>query len=391
LKVYDFGGHKSVWGGDCGRYEAGRYDGPRQTDYFSVRQQYFKEALEEKGISLVEIASKSSGTMPTVGIPLALHSLEWGIFWSHLFSELGFTVLLSPRTNNKIVLTGVESMTAETCFPVKVFHGHVHYLLNLAEYLFLPNVINMPTPQDRETGFFCPLVESSQYMVRAALNICEQRMIRPTLYLKDGPGHLADPILQSLPKALRPSPKELQRAVQKAWDRQIEFRKRLLERGRKVMEEASPDEPLWIITGRSYNLYDERSNLQLGRHLAKLGIKALPMDYIDVDAEDLSDFPMMYWGLGARILRTAKLIARMPNWYGVHLTNFSCGADSFIEHFYRHILKGKPSLILELDEHSAVAGLLTRIEAYQNVVKNLQEKSLNQYTDAETACEALCQ
>jgi predicted nucleotide-binding protein (sugar kinase/HSP70/actin superfamily) len=56
----------------------------------------------------------------------------------------------------------------------------------------------------------------------------------------------------------------------------------------------------------------------------------------------------------------------------VHLTNFSCGADSFIEHFYQHILRDKPSLILELDEHSAVAGLLTRIEAYRNVVKNIR-------------------
>ena len=70
------------------------------------------------------------------------------------------------------------------------------------------------------------------------------------------------------------------------------------------------------------------------------------------------------------------MVFRTPNWYGVHLTNFSCGADSFIEHFYRHLLKTKPSLILELDEHSAVAGLLTRVEAYRNVVRNLQEKRL---------------
>ncbi|HBD10380.1 MAG TPA: hypothetical protein DCZ69_19190, partial [Syntrophobacteraceae bacterium] len=46
--------------------------------------------------------------------------------------------------------------------------------------------------------------------------------------------------------------------------------------------------------------------------------------------------------------------------------------DSFIEHFYQHILQNKPSLILELDEHSAVAGLLTRVEAYRNVVKTIQ-------------------
>jgi predicted nucleotide-binding protein (sugar kinase/HSP70/actin superfamily) len=90
----------------------------------------------------------------------------------------------------------------------------------------------------------------------------------------------------------------------------------------------------------------------------------------------------MYWGQGARILRTAKCIARTPNLYGVHLTNFSCGADSFIEHFYQHILRDKPSLILELDEHSAVAGLLTRIEAYRNVVKNLRQMTASDQDQA---------
>jgi predicted nucleotide-binding protein (sugar kinase/HSP70/actin superfamily) len=78
----------------------------------------------------------------------------------------------------------------------------------------------------------------------------------------------------------------------------------------------------------------------------------------------------MYWGLGAQILRTAKFIKRHPNCFGLHLTNFSCGPDSFIEHFYKFILGEKPSLILELDEHSAVAGAMTRLEAYKNVIEN---------------------
>ena len=70
-------------------------------------------------------------------------------------------------------------MTAETCFPVKVFHGYVYHLLDRTDYLFLPNMIDMPTPEAHETGFFCPLVESSQYMVRVALEIPDQRLIRP--------------------------------------------------------------------------------------------------------------------------------------------------------------------------------------------------------------------
>jgi predicted CoA-substrate-specific enzyme activase len=391
LKVYDFGGHESIWGGDCGRYEAGGYEGRQQTNTFLERRQVFQETLEEEGRSFFEVARSDSPSRPTVGIPLALHSLEWGVFWSHLLAELGFSVLFSPRTNNKLILSGVESMTAETCFPVKVFHGHVHYLMDRAEYLFLPNVIDMPTPQVKETGLFCPLVESSQYMVRAALKIPDQRLIRPTLYLKSGPEHLVESFRESLPQDLRPSWAEIERAVQKAWERQSAFRRKLVKRGEEVLQQMAPGEALWVVTGRPYNLHDERSNLQLGRHLAKRGIKALPMDYLDVDAEDLSDFPMMYWGQGAKILRAARRIARTPNWYGVHLTNFSCGADSFIEHFYRHILREKPSLILELDEHSAVAGVLTRIEAYQNVVKNLQDKTQKNHYEADTSYEALCQ
>ena len=34
----------------------------------------------------------------------------------------------------------------------------------------------------------------------------------------------------------------------------------------------------------------------------------------------------------------------------------------------------KPSLILELDEHSAVAGVMTRLEAYKNVIENIMFK-----------------
>ena len=35
----------------------------------------------------------------------------------------------------------------------------------------------------------------------------------------------------------------------------------------------------------------------------------------------------------------------------------------------------KAFLILELDEHSAVAGVMTRLEAYENVVENTIQKA----------------
>jgi predicted CoA-substrate-specific enzyme activase len=374
LKVYNFGERKSVWGGDCGRYET-RAEGGRETDYFQVRQTLFEQALMEAG-NLITEAEAGRQAKPVIGIPLALHSLEWGVFWAHLFSELGFPVLLSPKTTNKLAFLGVENVVSEVCFPVKVFHGHVRYLMDLAEYLFLPNVVNAPVPQPDEVGYFCPLVQSSQYMCRSALNIPDSRIIRPTIYLKEDPANLAYVFENAFAPGLKPRRSQLQGAIFKALARQMEFNRRLIETGNEIIAHIDPAQPVWIVTGRPYNLYDDRLNLQFGKQLAKLGIKALPMDLVSSDSEDMSDFKRMFWGLGARIIRTAKRTLRTPNWYGVHLTNFSCGADSFIEHFYRHLLRGKPSLILELDEHSAVAGMLTRVEAYRNVVKNLQEKRM---------------
>jgi predicted nucleotide-binding protein (sugar kinase/HSP70/actin superfamily) len=145
--------------------------------------------------------------------------------------------------------------------------------------------------------------------------------------------------------------------------------------GEKFLGRRDPQAPIVVVTGRPYNLYDERLNLRLGQSLAKIGMAALPMDFIDVAGVDLADFPAMYWGLGAQILRTARWIGARPNAFGLHLTNFGCGADSFIEHFYKHIMGGKPSLILELDEHSAAAGVMTRLEAYRNVIKNTLRKT----------------
>jgi predicted nucleotide-binding protein (sugar kinase/HSP70/actin superfamily) len=142
------------------------------------------------------------------------------------------------------------------------------------------------------------------------------------------------------------------------------------QQGSKILRKLDSAEPIMVVTGRPYNLYDDRLNLRLGQNLAKLGIAALPMDFINDGVVDLTEFPSMFWGLGAQILKTAKIVVQNSNYFGLHLTNFGCGADSFVEHFYKSIMGDKAYLILELDEHSAAAGVMTRLEAYKNVIEN---------------------
>ena len=196
----------------------------------------------------------------------------------------------------------------------------------------------------------------------------------PRVHLKYDFPTLALDLSEQLSKRMGKTRSEIKEALGYALDRQKRFVDEVHRKGLEIMGNHDPEQPLIVVTGRPYNLHDERLNLRLGRNLAKLGLSALPMDFVDVTHVDLSDFPSMYWGLGAQILRTAKFIRAHRNYFGLHLTNFSCGADSFLEHFYKYIMADKPYLILEMDEHSAVAGVATRLEAYKNVLKNCMSR-----------------
>ena len=143
-----------------------------------------------------------------------------------------------------------------------------------------------------------------------------------------------------------------------------------------MLASLKDDEKALVIMGRPYNSADPGANLNIHRKLADLGIRSIPIDMLpgveDVEADE--DLESMYWSYGQRILRAAKVIREQRNLYPVYLTNFGCGPDSFITHFFKRVIGGKPFLQLEIDEHSADAGMITRLEAFLDSVGNGKRK-----------------
>jgi len=94
---------------------------------------------------------------------------------------------------------------------------------------------------------------------------------------------------------------------------------------------------------------------------------------LDLDQARLGDEVLhesVYWTYGQKILRAAEIIRDDPRLFAVYLSNFSCGPDSFIMTFFKDIMGDKPCLQLEIDEHSADAGVITRLEAFLESLKN---------------------
>ena len=382
LKVYNFSGRKSIWGGECGRYEIRGHYNEKKEDYFKLRDAVLERYLKglcydlgdlRKGDNVHSRAIFDINGRPTIGMQRALYNHDMALFWASFFDQLELRLVLTPKTNNRISKLGIESMTTETCYPVKVSHGHVIDLIGNTRYLFLPNIINLPSKKEEKNSFYCPLVQGNQYMLKTALALKDSEILNPTVHLKYDLDLLGIELHEQIGKTLRVALSKIKEALDVAFSRQQDFENEIYKKGAEIISSLANNEPLVVVTGRPYNLYDERLNLRLGQNLSKIGITALPMDFFDLRDIDLSDFPNMYWAMGARVLKTSKLIKNTPNFFGLHLTNFSCGPDSFNEHFYRYIMGDKPYLILELDEHTAVAGAMTRLEAFKNVIQSVQK------------------
>lgn len=374
LRIYNFDGRKSVWGGECGRYELTRGNESKTKNYFRLRQKLWEKHLDGDVHEIQEQPLMEINGRATVGIQRALYGHQTGILWAHFFDRLGFHPVFTPPTNSRISKAGIESAVEGVCYPVKISHGHIKELCGKTKYLFIPSMITMPTPKVPERGRFCPMVMSNSYMVRMALGLNSATILNPVVHLKYDPEALVLEIFEQIKTKLGVSKTLIRNSLYYALERQRQFIRDVYQRGREILEHHPPGEPIIVVTGRPYNLYDERLNLRLGKNLAKIGLHALPMDFIDTRSVDLSDFSSMYWGLGAQILRTALWIKQQPNCFGLHITNFGCGADSFVEHFYKYIMGNRAYLILELDEHSAVAGVMTRLEAYKHVIENSMGK-----------------
>jgi len=75
-----------------------------------------------------------------IGIPKSLVYWKRPYFWENFFENLGFEVLLSPRTNKEIVEIGVKISDPETCFSCKVYFGHLKWLEGKCDLIFVPRL-----------------------------------------------------------------------------------------------------------------------------------------------------------------------------------------------------------------------------------------------------------
>ena len=307
---------------------------------------------------------------PVVGIPRVLYLNDELPYWQTFFAELGFRVALSERTNRSLANRGLEMTAAETCFPAKVALGHIHDLIEKkVDILFLPSFVRFPAAHG--SGAYsqaCPYAQALPYLAKAAMKFGGVKVIDSVLRLQD-PRHFSASV-RAVGKALGKNARQVSRAALHARRAQQRAEQAVHEMGKEVLGSLKPGERALVLIGRTYNTCDAGMNLNLPAKVRDLGVQAIPLDFLPLHDGDRTGIDEMYWRSGQKILAAARVIKDHPNLYPVYITNFGCGPDSFISHFFREEMGGKPYLQLEIDEHSADAGAITRIEAFLDSLGN---------------------
>ncbi|OGC92530.1 MAG: hypothetical protein A2W25_07495 [candidate division Zixibacteria bacterium RBG_16_53_22] len=298
-----------------------------------------------------------------VGLPRALSNWEFLYLWRRFFAELGIRVMISKSSAGEIIRQGVESVGSETCFPVKVAHGHVIDLARRKlDFIFLPSIVTgVEKPPRGTSNYYCPYIQAFPFIARSSIRDLDTHdVVSPIIRFGEGPRAVSKALYDAL-RQYGFSFKEIEKALDTALGQFEEFKKELVETGREFLSRVSEEKPGILLIGRPYNSLDPGVSMDIAAKLIDLGVTVIPMEMAPLPPDE---FRFIYWQSGRRILRAAKLARETPGLYPVYISNFGCGPDSFILHHFKQIMGEKPHMVLELDEHSADAGLITRCEAF---------------------------
>lgn len=310
------------------------------------------------------------GSGPTVGIqPSLMTNLLYPLYYT-FFTQLGARVILSDRAEPE----GLERKGAAFCYPAELSHGYMHSLLKQKpDYIFLPHVRQIPAGSGAASKVTCPIVQAEPYYLKAAFEeLGDFKVLSPVLDFGAGYARMEDEFVK-VGTSMGFSASESAGAYRAAVARQLSYLSRMKAMGKEFMAqlEKSGDEIAIVIFGRPYNALSSRVNMGIPRKFSSRGYHVIPCLMLPYEEEHSMD--NMYWATGEMIIKAARYVAGHPALFGVYITNFSCGPDSFITGYFRRIMGQKPSLTLEIDSHTADAGIDTRVEAFLDIIKGYRQ------------------
>ena len=326
-----------------------------------------------------------------IGIPRALHFLQYYPLWRTFFEELGAEIVISPPTNRDMVAVGAKMVADVTCLPIKVYAGHVDWLRahGRVDYVFVPAIRSV------EWGaLHCSKFQALPDLIRATVVDCP-----PLLEIGiDVHRYKISPTqaFQQLGKQFTWNPLKIQSAWKRACRADGIYRALMTTEKTTYLDALARLYPKDFTTttatvqshlniavvGHPYCLHDDYINHNVVTRLRNLGARVFTSEMVAPDEAKIGieqTTGQKRWFFEDWMSGAAGHYLHESNVAGlIALMAFSCGPDSaMVETMTRraHALQ-RPFMTLVLDEHGSAAGMITRLEAFVDMLTRQKTQSI---------------
>ncbi|MDE6025770.1 MAG: 2-hydroxyacyl-CoA dehydratase [Lachnospiraceae bacterium] len=328
-----------------------------------------------------EPLTETEATRGTIGIPRVLNMYENYPFWFTFLTKLKYRVLISPKSSRDIYTLGIESIPSESeCYPAKISHGHVMWLLKQGiKTIFYPCIpYEQNESPDANNHYNCPIVTSYAENIKnnmEEISAPDITYIRPFLAL-DNKDALKERLHREFKKYTDVTLDEISMAVDAAYDEDRKVKEDIQKKGVETIQYLKDNDKLGIVlAGRPYHL-DPEINHGLPELINSYDIAVLTEDSIAHLAK--VERPLIVsdqWMYHSRLYRAANYVKQSRCLELIQLNSFGCGLDAVTTDCVNDILtnSGKIYTVLKIDEVSNLGAARIRIRSLISAV-NVRRK-----------------
>lgn len=326
--------------------------------------------------------AKDKASRGTIGIPRVLNVYEDYPFWFTLFTELGYQVIISGRSSNKIYEQGMDTIPSDSaCYPAKLAHGHIVDLINKGiNKIFYP-CIPYARIEDKEADnhYNCPIVTSYPETINANMDCLRESRIR--FYHPFLPLDMPRRMLKRLVEELKPEgiPKhELARALDKAYIELDRYKDDVRKKGEETLNYIRANKIKGIVlAGRPYHI-DPEINHGIPEMINSYGFAVLSEDAIHHLGKVQRPLRVVdQWVYHSREYCAASYVAEQSDLELIQLNSFGCGLDAVTTDQIKEILEafGKIYTVLKIDEINNLGAARIRLRSLIAAIKERDKKN----------------
>ncbi len=317
-----------------------------------------------------------------VGIPRVLNMYENFPLWATFFKELGFSVMLSPKSSHKIYELGIESIPSESeCYPAKISHGHVTWLLKHgAKFIWYPCIPyeRNETP-DANNHYNCPMVTSYAENIKNNVEELEDdsvKFLNPFLALTSEE-ILTKRLVEIFGQNFGISVTEITDAAHAAWNELLQSREDIKRKGEETLKYLKETGTRGIVlAGRPYHI-DPEINHGIPEMINSYGLAVLTEDSISHLGQ--IERPLIVsdqWMYHSRLYKAAQYVKQRDDLDMIQLFSFGCGLDAVTTDAVSDILtkSGKIYTVLKIDEVNNLGAARIRVRSLLAAIRVRAER-----------------